>query len=84
MFSFINPIYDFTKENYKTMSNSIIIKALEQIGVKAEPSGRNDICVDGKKVSGSAYKINLGYKDGHGKKTLHHGTMMLNLNVDDL
>lgn len=31
------------------------------------------------KISGSAYKVNLGNKKGEGRKALHHGTMLLNL-----
>ena len=34
----------------------IVLGALNQCGVQAERSGRNDITVDGKKISGSAFK----------------------------
>lgn len=75
---------DLSKEDYKTMNNSVLVESLEKLGVKAEPTGRNDIHVDGKKVSGSAYKLNLGKKDGSGKRSLHHGTMLLDLELDAL
>lgn len=48
----------------------------------AEVKGRNDIVVDNKKVSGSAYKINIGDKDGKKRKALHHGTMLLNVDMN--
>lgn len=63
----------------KKINNSILISALKNLGIEAEVSGRNDILCDGKKISGSAYKVNLGNKDGEGRKALHHGTMLLNL-----
>lgn len=47
-------------------------------------TGRNDIEVNGFKISGSAYKLNLGMSNGVGKKTLHHGTLLRNANTDIL
>lgn len=85
VFSFLNPIADFSKEDYKTMNNSVLIESLTKIGVVgAEPTGRNDICVNGRKVSGSAYKLSLGRRDGSGRKALHHGTMLLDLDLKAL
>ena len=40
--------------------------------------------MDGKKVSGSAYKLKLGKKDGSGKRSLHHGTMLLDIEMGAL
>ena len=57
---------------------------MEALGVKGEASGRNDLTVDGKKVSGSAYKLKLGKKDGSGRRSLHHGTMLLDLELNAL
>jgi lipoate-protein ligase A len=85
VFSFLNPINDFSKEDYKTMNNQVLIEALRKIGVpNAMPTGRNDICVGERKVSGSAYKLSLGKKDGSGRKALHHGTMLLDLDLNAL
>ncbi len=76
---------DLSKEDYKTMNNDVLIKSLQKIGIRgAEPTGRNDICVNGRKVSGSAYKLSIGKKDGSGKKSLHHGTMLLDLDLTAL
>lgn len=46
-----------------------VICALESFGVKAEFSGRNDILIKGKKVSGTAQRI---YKN----RILHHGCLL--------
>jgi lipoate-protein ligase A len=57
---------------------------LASFGINAEASGRNDMVVDGKKISGSAYKLKLGKSDGLGRRSLHHGTMLLNLELNAL
>ena len=46
-----------------------IVKALRDLGVDAELNGRNDITVNGLKISGNAQ----GHKHG---KILHHGTLL--------
>jgi len=65
------------------MNNQIILQALNnKFGIKAEASGRNDLVVPGegsRKISGSAYKLKLGRKNGEGRRSLHHGTMLLHL-----
>lgn len=57
---------------------------MSAFNVQGEASGRNDLVVDGKKISGSAYKLKLGKKDGSGKRSLHHGTMLLDLELNAL
>lgn len=52
-----------------------VIKALRALGLNAEPSGRNDILIDGKKVSGTAQRISGG-------RILHHGTLLFDSNLD--
>lgn len=86
MFSFINPIKDFGKTDYKTLNNEVLITALERLNVHAEASGRNDLCLteDSRKISGSAYKLKLGRKDGQGRRSLHHGTMLLDVDMTAL
>ncbi|MCQ4795062.1 lipoate--protein ligase [Anaerofustis stercorihominis] len=54
-----------------------IINALKKLGVDAYLSGRNDILVDGKKISGNAQGLNKN-------KVLHHGTLMFNVDVESL
>ncbi len=46
-----------------------IVKALSELGLSAEVSGRNDITVEGRKVSGTAQRIHKG-------RILHHGTLL--------
>ena len=66
------------------MNNEVLLKSLERFGIKGEASGRNDLVVDNKKISGSAYKLKLGRADGGGRRSLHHGTMLLNLELGAL
>lgn len=72
-FSFIAPhsLYDQNKQF------SVIQKALAQYGLKTELSGRNDILCDGRKFSGNAF---CKGKSQH----LHHGTILIKGNVEDL
>lgn len=55
----------------------IIIDALKAFGISAEKNGRNDMTVDGKKFSGSAFTK-------HGTTECHHGTLMISVNSDIL
>ena len=52
-----------------------IVEALKGLGLKAEVSGRNDILIEGRKVSGTAQRV------GHGR-ILHHGTLLFKSNPD--
>ena len=54
-----------------------IIAALRSIGVKAELSGRNDIVVDGRKISGSAQCVRNG-------RVLHHGSILWSADLSHL
>lgn len=54
------------EENFKKVKG-----ALNTLGIEAEISGRNDILVDGLKVSGSAFQYRRD-------RSCHHGTMLLN------
>ena len=51
-----------------------IVKALQELGLEAECSGRNDIMVSGKKVSGNAQSVLKN-------RILHHGTLLFNSNI---
>ena len=52
-----------------------VIEALEELGVHAEFSGRNDITIDGLKISGNSQYVK-------GNRVLHHGCIMLDSNLD--
>ena len=54
-----------------------MIRALESLGVHAELSGRNDLLVDGKKISGSA-------QHASGNRVLHHGTLLFDSDLEAL
>ena len=63
--------YDVKKQT------KIIVNALKNLGIQATVSGRNDILVDEKKISGNAY-----YQQGD--FCYHHGTLMVDVDVDNL
>lgn len=50
-----------------------VVEALREMGLDAEASGRNDILVSGKKVSGTAQRL---WKN----RILHHGTLLFDSN----
>jgi len=67
-----------SKKEYDRKRNfQIIINALKKFNINAETSGRNDILVEGKKISGSAFKETPN-------KAFHHGTLMMHVNLDEL
>ena len=55
----------------------LMIKALQKLGVPATLSGRNDILVDGKKVSGFAKRVCKN-------RLMVHGTLMYRVNLEVL
>lgn len=56
---------------------TVIIDALRSLGVTAELSGRNDILIDGHKVSGYAKRV---WKD----RLMVHGTLMYDVDLNTL
>ena len=46
---------DISPLDSKNDNNKILISALKRLNCVAEVSGRNDITIQGKKISGSAY-----------------------------
>lgn len=74
-YSIIAP-YNASENNYVKFT-APVISFLNSLGVKAEFSGRNDITVDGKKISGNAQVI---YKD----RILHHGTLLFDSDLNAL
>ena len=85
-FSFMTQIYDESALplDIKEVNNKIVLQALKKkFGIKGEASGRNDLVINGKKFSGSAYQVDLGGKKAL-KKTLHHGTLLLDIQLQDV
>jgi lipoate-protein ligase A len=58
-------------------NTAFLEKALREIGVEAEKNDRNDLFLQGKKISGSAYRITKG-------KILHHCTLLIDADLGDL
>lgn len=52
-----------------------VVAALRGLGLQAEASGRNDILIEGRKVSGTAQRL---YKH----RILHHGTLLFQTNSE--
>jgi lipoate-protein ligase A len=72
-FSFITSVPDAGKLDYRS-SCKPILEALEELGVYAETSGRNDITLNGKKFSGNARYV----RNGH---LMHHGTILFDTDL---
>lgn len=70
-FIFPNDFFDIKK------NLNVIKKALSYFGINAYFSGRNDLLVDGYKVSGQAYLKK-------GNISLHHGTLLVNTSLENL
>jgi lipoate-protein ligase A len=59
------------KEEYDVKKQlSVIVSAVNKLGIHAEPTGRNDITIDGRKFSGNAFCFK---KQG----AFHHGTILI-------
>ena len=73
MLSYITPAtnVNFTFNRYMLM----VEDALQRLGIDAKTSGRNDILIDGKKVSGNAFYHLPG-------RSIVHGTMLYDTNLD--
>ena len=72
-FTFLVPQEDYDLDRQLT----VIQKAVRSLGIPAEKSGRNDILSEGRKFSGNAF-----YK--HNGKAYHHGTLLLDVDMDRL
>ncbi len=75
-FTFIKKVNNIEEMDLKKYALPIV-NALEKFGVKAELTGRNDITVNSKKISGNSQSL---YKD----KILHHGTMLIDSDLSIL
>jgi lipoyltransferase/lipoate-protein ligase len=72
MFSFITP--NFNKDFVFSTYLNRVAEILKSLGLNAYVSGRNDILVDGLKVSGNAfYQVN--------SRSVVHGTMLYNTDI---
>jgi lipoate-protein ligase A len=75
-FSFITSYDGKNFHNYRKFVQPIV-NALNKMGVPAELNSRNDIFVNGRKISGNAQFAQKG-------RMLSHGTLLLNANLDQV
>ncbi|UTT42227.1 MULTISPECIES: lipoate--protein ligase [Exiguobacterium] len=75
-FSFITKDDGNSFNNYKKFTQPIV-DALKQLGVEAELTGRNDIQVGERKISGNAQFTTRG-------RMFSHGTLMFNSNIEEV
>ncbi len=75
-FSFITKDDGDSFHNFRKFTEPVVA-ALRKLGVKAELSGRNDLEVEGRKISGNAQFSTKG-------RMFSHGTLMLSLEIDNV
>jgi lipoate---protein ligase len=75
-FSFIKNVKSPAEISFKQFT-APVVDALAKLRVKATTSGRNDLLIDGLKISGNAEHI---YKN----RVLHHGTLLFNSDLENL
>jgi len=75
-FTFIKTVEQIDQVNFNVFTQPIVA-VLKALGLEAYTTGRNDLMLDGKKISGNAEHI---YK----KRVLHHGTLLFNSELSQL
>ncbi|MDP2888875.1 MAG: lipoate--protein ligase [Bacteroidota bacterium] len=75
-FTFIRNVKKIQEVNFKLFTFPIV-EALKTLGVEAYTTGRNDLLIDGKKISGNAEHV-------HRNRVLHHGTLLFKSQLDAL
>ncbi|KAH9449267.1 hypothetical protein Pst134EA_019167 [Puccinia striiformis f. sp. tritici] len=68
-----------SRERFDRSTNTrIVSRAIQEMGIpKVDITDRYDVCVNNQKVSGSAFRITS-------KRAYHHGTMLIDSNLDNL
>lgn len=75
MFSYITPDENVSLTFSKYIN--MVSEMLRKLGIPAETSGRNDIMIDGRKVSGNAFYHIPG-------RSIVHGTMLYDTNIENM
>ncbi|MFI3257857.1 MAG: lipoate--protein ligase [Spirochaetales bacterium] len=65
------------ESDYRIKNTALVCRALFSLGFNAEPSGRNDILLNGAKISGAAFREKNG-------KYIHHGTVLIGTDLTRL
>ncbi len=74
----LNFSFAVRKADYDTVRQSeVILRAVRMLGIPAERTGRNDFEAEGRKFSGNAFYEQKGC-------CCHHGTLMMQVNLDRL
>ena len=74
----LNFSFAVRKPDYDTARQSeVILRAVRMLGIPAERTGRNDFEAEGRKFSGNAFYEQKGC-------CCHHGTLMMQVNLDRL
>jgi lipoate---protein ligase len=75
-FTFIRNVANISEVNFKVFTVPVV-EALKKLGVEAYTTGRNDLLIDGKKISGNAEHV-------HRNRVLHHGTLLFDSRLESL
>jgi len=75
-FTFIRKVEKIEDVNYKLFLQPVK-EALEELGLEISSSKRDDLILDGKKISGNAQHV-------FRKRVLHHGTLLFNSQLSKL
>jgi lipoate-protein ligase A len=75
-FTFIRNVSNISEVNFKVFTVPVI-EALKKLGVEAYTTGRNDLLIEGKKISGNAEHV-------HRNRVLHHGTLLFDSHLEAL
>lgn len=74
----LNFTFLMCEEDYNIQKQlSVICEACAEAGIVATPSGRNDVLTDGRKFSGNAFYHHQG-------KAYHHGTLLINADMEKM
>jgi lipoate-protein ligase A len=75
-YSMVRPCSPDGEEHFSVFA-APVVRALRKLGADAEATGRNDITIEGRKISGTAQMVRNG-------KVLHHGTLLLDCDSETL
>jgi lipoate-protein ligase A len=75
-FAFVKNVKSPAEISFKQFT-APVVETLAKLGIEATTSGRNDLLVDGLKISGNAEHV---YKN----RVLHHGTLLFNSDLENL
>jgi lipoate-protein ligase A len=75
-FTFIRSVEKISEVNFKLFTQPIV-EALKSFKINAYTTGRNDLQIDGLKISGNAEHV-------HKNRVLHHGTLLFDSQLETL